>query len=665
MKFHLLFIIVLLVILTPIAALDDGASLYTSSGLTINTVLSEELQLIAEQDSSALEFVKVNISFFPRSLPSQEVLDASYYPTPQQIEPTIIIGWDKPSFAPLSFKLTYKLATINKVYPVTHTIPFPLRNIPSEVVPYTYPEPIIDSDDPSVQQLASQLAEGETDLLVVLDKLAVWTVQHVQYNLSTVTAKASKSASWVLQNRQGVCDELTSLFMAMARSLGIPARFVSGISYTNSPASKDKWGPHGWAEVYIPSVGWVPYDITYEEFGFVDPTHIIAKYSKDAAETSLEYEWRGKDVQLKIGDLSITADAVDFGSPREPSISLALTPWKQKVGFGSYNALLATVENKQNYYQSIVLTLAPTAKILQQSPAKQFVLLKPHETKTVQWIVKTAAKLEDNFVYTFPFSVTAYGVNATTEYTALHDQSVYSLQDVQTTITTQEAQNQSTPFRLDVRCAPQKQEYALRETPIVTCTVQNSGTKQLQGTACVLDDCKKIDIPLQQEQQFRYTLTAARAGKQQYLLVLDGESFHKIVPFFFLVQDAAKVGIADVVSPVAVEYDEDYALLFRLNKDSETVPENLTIMIGLDGLEQNFFIPFLDTDREFTVQLNGEDLDLGRNNISIETKYTDKLGTQGKIEEQVSVVLKKPTFWQRMVIYFRRIGKWMIRALKR
>ena len=63
---------------------------------------------------------------------------------------------------------------------------------------------IIDSDDKDIIELASKLIEGEDDLFVVVHKLAAWTKNNINYNLSTLTAEVSQKASWVLENRQGV-----------------------------------------------------------------------------------------------------------------------------------------------------------------------------------------------------------------------------------------------------------------------------------------------------------------------------------------------------------------------------------------------------------------------------------------------------------------------------
>jgi hypothetical protein len=56
------------------------------------------------------------------------------------------------------------------------------------------------------------------------------------------------------------CSDAASMYLAMCRLSGIPARYVGGIFYT----SKRKWYPllHAWAEIYVAPFGWLPVDPT-------------------------------------------------------------------------------------------------------------------------------------------------------------------------------------------------------------------------------------------------------------------------------------------------------------------------------------------------------------------------------------------------------------------
>jgi len=56
----------------------------------------------------------------------------------------------------------------------------------------------------------------------------------------------------------GVCQDFTHVFLAAARSLRIPARYVSG--YLHKPGEAMQEAGHAWAEAFIPDLGWVSFD---------------------------------------------------------------------------------------------------------------------------------------------------------------------------------------------------------------------------------------------------------------------------------------------------------------------------------------------------------------------------------------------------------------------
>ncbi len=56
----------------------------------------------------------------------------------------------------------------------------------------------------------------------------------------------------------GVCQDFAHIFVAAARSLGIPARYVSG--YYLLVERDDQEAGHAWAEAYLPGLGWVAFD---------------------------------------------------------------------------------------------------------------------------------------------------------------------------------------------------------------------------------------------------------------------------------------------------------------------------------------------------------------------------------------------------------------------
>jgi transglutaminase-like putative cysteine protease len=70
---------------------------------------------------------------------------------------------------------------------------------------------------------------------------------------------ATTSAADALATGSGVCQDHAHLFIAAARSLGIPARYVSGYLWTGRDGEAYD-ASHAWAEAFVPELGWVGFD---------------------------------------------------------------------------------------------------------------------------------------------------------------------------------------------------------------------------------------------------------------------------------------------------------------------------------------------------------------------------------------------------------------------
>jgi len=68
------------------------------------------------------------------------------------------------------------------------------------------------------------------------------------------------SAEDALEAGQGVCQDHTHIFLACAREMGIPARYVSGYLMLNDRTVQDAM--HAWAEAYLDGLGWVGFDVS-------------------------------------------------------------------------------------------------------------------------------------------------------------------------------------------------------------------------------------------------------------------------------------------------------------------------------------------------------------------------------------------------------------------
>jgi hypothetical protein len=62
--------------------------------------------------------------------------------------------------------------------------------------------------------------------------------------------------------KKGNCTDFHSLFIAMARSQGIPARFEIGFPLPADKQSSEIAGYHCWSDFYVDGKGWIPVDIS-------------------------------------------------------------------------------------------------------------------------------------------------------------------------------------------------------------------------------------------------------------------------------------------------------------------------------------------------------------------------------------------------------------------
>ena len=93
----------------------------------------------------------------------------------------------------------------------------------------------------------------------------------------------STPISRVLEMKRGVCQDFAHLAIAAVRSIGLPARYVSGYLMTRPPPGQVKLkgadASHAWLSVWAPELGWVDFDPTN---GIVPSgEHITVAYGRD------------------------------------------------------------------------------------------------------------------------------------------------------------------------------------------------------------------------------------------------------------------------------------------------------------------------------------------------------------------------------------------------
>jgi transglutaminase-like putative cysteine protease len=110
-------------------------------------------------------------------------------------------------------------------------------------------------------ELASKVTAGKSSTLDKARAIYDYVFDNMKYD-KTGTGWGRGDVLYACDAKKGNCTDFHSLFIAMARSQGIPARFQIGFPLSPDKPSADIAGYHCWAEFFDPQHGWIPVDIS-------------------------------------------------------------------------------------------------------------------------------------------------------------------------------------------------------------------------------------------------------------------------------------------------------------------------------------------------------------------------------------------------------------------
>ncbi|MHC0053810.1 transglutaminase family protein [Actibacterium sp. D379-3] len=133
--------------------------------------------------------------------------------------------------------------------------------------------------------LLSEVDDPVTRLHMLSDRV----LEAVAY--TTGHTNAQSSAEDALTAGHGVCQDHAHVFIAAARAMGVPARYVSGYLLMDDRIDQD--ASHAWAEAHLDGIGWIGFDVS----NGICPDE---RYIRVA--TGLDYQEAAPISGLRIGD---------------------------------------------------------------------------------------------------------------------------------------------------------------------------------------------------------------------------------------------------------------------------------------------------------------------------------------------------------------------------
>lgn len=162
------------------------------------------------------------------------------------------------------------------------------------VKPYLEDDALIQSGSPRIRQKALEITQGSQNQWAAAEKIAMWLYINIEKEFRVTIPSALE----VLNSMKGDCNEHSTLFAALARSIGIPTKIIAGLVYQD-----DGLYYHAWNEIYA-NGHWMPIDSTLNRIE-MDAAHI--KLAQGALDSQT-------DIAKMIGNLKV--EILDFKEDR-------------------------------------------------------------------------------------------------------------------------------------------------------------------------------------------------------------------------------------------------------------------------------------------------------------------------------------------------------------
>jgi hypothetical protein len=164
----------------------------------------------------------------------------------------------KSSQQELHFDVEYDVVRHERVALTSHVVETRLTN--KERQEYLQPDTLVPITGVPAE-LAVKVTEGKTDPLDKARAIYDYVFTTMKYD-KTGTGWGRGDVLYACDAKKGNCTDFHSLFISMARSQGIPARFEIGFPLPGDKHSAEIAGYHCWADFYIEGNGWIPVDIS-------------------------------------------------------------------------------------------------------------------------------------------------------------------------------------------------------------------------------------------------------------------------------------------------------------------------------------------------------------------------------------------------------------------
>jgi len=297
---------------------------------------------------------------------------------------------------------------------------------------------------------------------------------------------------------------------------------------------------------------------------------------------------------------------------------------RSEVKFGSYNVIMATVENKKDFYITKTLDLIKSIEVEIVNGRKKHVILPPNSKKRIFWIAKVNEDLNKGSIYTLPLEVYSDGKTyASATFSSSSDYYPYSYSDALDMVNLlKETENKEYSKDINLQCSVPEYTY-FNKTFDVKCLVQNNGNVFLDDVSiCLEEKCERFDLGISRTKELFLDTRLEKKGEQELKIEVKDREINAVDVVRVVIDDMPRVIIAGLDYPENTDY-ENFAMRFEVQKKSISKPVDVSVLLTFNDRESEWYFTELNSKQVFNVDIAKSMLNLKNNKFSIEVIYHD------------------------------------------
>ena len=181
--------------------------------------------------------------------------------------------------------------------------------------------------------------------------LALTHAIHAEFAFDPAATTLATPVLEIIENKRGVCQDFAHLMISCLRSVGLPARYVSGYILTHPPTGQPRLigadASHAWVSAYCPEFGWVDFDPTNGKLA--DTEFITLGWGRDFSDvTPLRGVVLGsgaQELEVRVTVMPLDADAAIVSTGQTQTQTQSQTQSQTQTQTQSQNQSLGSADS--------------------------------------------------------------------------------------------------------------------------------------------------------------------------------------------------------------------------------------------------------------------------------------------------------------------------------